>query len=155
MDRTTLLLLIAQFFEFPTGTCCSQEYHGLPSAHQTQWEYAFICTCMRPCAWLKALTVSRLRSITGPTVPFITRGKTYLFLVLTMPCAMLSAWLLFALSSADLSDPDKGLSEEKEQALASPYAQLITSHFQLFLIIFWGYSGILFSSLSWLNRVQK
>ena len=48
-----------------------------------------------------------------------------------MPCAMLSAWLLFALSSADLSDPDKGLSEEKEQALASPYAQLITSHFQL------------------------
>ena len=43
---------------------------------------------------------------------------------------MLSAWLLLALSSADLSDPDKGLSEEKEQALASPYAQLITSHFQ-------------------------
>ena len=86
---------------------------------------------MHQCAWLKALTVSRLRSITGLTVPFITRGKTYLFLVLTMPCAMLSAWLLFALSSADLSDPDKGLSEEKEQALASPYAQLITSHFQL------------------------
>ena len=44
---------------------------------------------------------------------------------------MLSAWLLCALASADPSVPDKGLSEEKEQALASPYAQLITSHFQL------------------------
>ena len=48
-----------------------------------------------------------------------------------MPCSMLSAWLLLALASANLSDPDKGMSGEKEQALASPYAQLITSHFQL------------------------
>ena len=84
VDRTTLLELIAQFFEFPTGTCCSQEYHGLPSAHQTQWEYAFICTCMRPCAWLKALTVSRLRSVTGFTDPSYHKGQT--LSVLVSPC---------------------------------------------------------------------
>ena len=63
VDRTTLLELIAQFFEFPTGTCCFNEYQGLPSAHQTQWEYAPSCTI---CVWrmAQASKVTRLISVT-------------------------------------------------------------------------------------------
>ena len=68
VDRTTLLELIVQFFKLPTGTCCSNEYHGLPSAHQTQWEYALHAPYAYG-AWLKASKVARLISATWHKVP--------------------------------------------------------------------------------------
>ena len=137
VDRTTLLELIAQLgtqlrCSFNPQVGVSQEHH-LPSAHQTQWESVLYASCMHD-AWLKALTVIRLISITDLIVPSSNPTGAHPQPLLCKPTTVSGAMLLAYLFLSAILAVTVGDRDISAENIASPYAhvkQAVESHFQL------------------------
>ena len=130
VDRTTLLVLIAQFFEFPQARVVLRSITACPALTRLSGNMLLHASYAYD-AWLKASKVTRLISVTWLIDPSGNPTRALLlFASFTMSGAMLCACVFLIANWATDADDSFVLAENN----ASPHAyaqQAVESHFQL------------------------